>query len=412
MGKPTIRIGYLVPEFPGQTHTFFWRELRALEKLGVEARLASTRRPPGPPAAHSWLEAARARTFYLFPPGFRAFLGTCSVLARSGPAGWKRCWKTVTEADAPSAKERLKLAALAFFGAELAWAARRDGWNHLHVHMCGDVANVALFAHLLAGLSYSITTHARLEEFGFNQRSKWRRASFGVVISDALLRELRQKVGGKFLPESLEIAPMGVDVELFRRRRPYEPWDGTGPCRVFSCGRLNPAKGHGELVRAVAELQQRGVDARLRIAGEDDSPSGSCRRDLERLVDESGLQGKVELLGGVGEEAVRHELEKAHLFVLASHHEGLGVVIMEAMAMEVPVVATRVGGVPELVRQGREGLLTEAKNPSRLAEAMLEVLRDPSSAQAMGRAGRARIVESFHSGRSAEAIWRGLRGER
>src|SRR5262249_30234532 len=150
-------------------------------------------------------------------------------------------------------------------------------------------------------------------------------------------------------PSVLDIAPMGVDVSGFHRGIPYAPWEGGGPLSVFSCGRLNPCKGHADLIRAVQLVAGRGIDARLTIAGEDETGGDGYHRTLASLIEALGVGDRVQLLGAVSESRVRAELEQAHVFALASLAEPLGVAIMEAMAMSVPVVVTGAGGVPELV---------------------------------------------------------------
>ena len=122
------------------------------------------------------------------------------------------------------------------------------------------------------------------------------------------------------------------------------------------------------------------------------------------LIDELSLNGKATLLGALPEEMVRSEFEAAHVFALASHNEALGVATMEAMAMELPVVVTGVGGVAELVADGIDGVLAEPKSPSRLAESLRRVLGEPSLAKRLGEAGRRKIEARFHSGLSAQRI--------
>jgi glycosyltransferase involved in cell wall biosynthesis len=112
----------------------------------------------------------------------------------------------------------------------------------------------------------------------------------------------------------------------------------------------------------------------------------------------------VELLGSVSEAVVKEELQAAHVFALASHEEALGVATMEAMAMSIPVVVTRVGGVPELVTDGVEGLLVPPHDPGALATALERVLRDGRLAQRMGQAGRGKVERAFHSRLSVEHL--------
>lgn len=396
------RVGYLVPEFPGQTHSFFWREITALRKLGIEPRLISTRRPPQEIISHSWAAEAIAATTYLIPARGKDLVDSFGQLVRATPAGWARCLRSVGRAEGLGAKGGARLLGLVVMGARVAALARLEGWTHLHVHFCADAAHVALFAHLLSGLPYSITLHSALRDNGPNQKEKWRHVAFGITVNQALVPELEQGLGGR-LPALMGIAPMGVEVARFTRNAPYRPWrPEDGPGVVFSCGRLNAAKGHGEVVRALALLLQRGLDLRLVIAGEEHH--ALYRQELEALIYGLGLRAHVQLLGAVSEERVRQELERAHVFVLASHGEALGVATMEAMSMEVPVVATRVGGVPELVGDGEEGTLVPPRDPEAVAGALERLLRDPERASAMASSARRKVEARFHSGRSAEVL--------
>jgi glycosyltransferase involved in cell wall biosynthesis len=401
----TLRIGYFIPEFPGQTHSFFWREMQALRALDVAPELVSTRLPDRKIIAQSWAAEAQKQTDYLCPPRGRAALGAAWEQLRAGPAGWWRCLRVLAKAEG-SPLRRLKLLPLMLMGAELSWLARRKGWPHVHVHSCGNAANVALFANLLSGLPYSLTLHGPLQDYGPNQKQKWKHSVFAVVITRRLLKEVNEQLGGS-LPAAVELAPMGVDLKQFQAPVPYQPWDGRGPARLFACGRLNPCKGHDDLVRAVALIRDQGLDVRLHIAGEDDT-GGGFRQRLEQLKAELNLTDRVTLLGAVPEETVRSELEAAHVFALASLEEPLGVVIMEAMAMGVPVVVTGAGGVPELVDDGVDGLLVPPRDPRQLADALVRVLRDPQLARRLAEAGRRKIETSFHSGVSAEVLRRGV----
>jgi glycosyltransferase involved in cell wall biosynthesis len=123
------------------------------------------------------------------------------------------------------------------------------------------------------------------------------------------------------------------------------------------------------------------------------------------------LSGHAVLLGAVSEARVRSELAQAHVFVLASHHEPLGVAIMEAMALGAPVVATDAGGVPELIEAGVDGVLVPPKAPDLLADAVQRLLNDPDCAGRIAAAGRRKVEASFHSGLSAATIARQLSWE-
>ena len=277
------KIGYLVPEFPGQTHNYFWREIKALRERGIEPELVSTRRPPRGIVAHSWSLDAIARTDYLTPPSARDMASAIHELGRASPAGWARCAGSIARSEGLSAGGRIRLLALALVGGRLSALARDRGWKHIHSHSCADAAHVAMFASLLSGIPYSLTLHCRLSDVGPNQREKWRHARFATVITSTLWSEARDAVSGSS-PPTIEIAPMGVDLGRFVRRAPYEPWTGSGPLRIFSCGRLNVTKGHQDLIRAVEILRARGLDVELSIAGEDEAGGVAYRRVLEAQI--------------------------------------------------------------------------------------------------------------------------------
>jgi glycosyltransferase involved in cell wall biosynthesis len=397
-----FRLGYLVPEFPRQTHIFFWRECEQLRRRGVEPVFLSTRKPPTDACPHEFRDRAAAATHYVFPPPASSIL---SLLAR--PAGMARAlgyWLGL----GGSAKDRLKHLGLMACAAHLTAYCRKHDVTHIHVHSCGQSALLAAFAQRLGGPGYSLTLHNPLAVHGPLQRQKWRHARFAIVITQQLLEEVKREIAPDLPP--VYVAPMGVDLEKFRRSAPYRPPDQGGPFRIFSCGRLHPCKGHDVLIRAVGRLRERGLDARLVIAGEDaDSGTGQYRRELEAAVAELGLADAVKLPGAISEDAVLRELEVSHVFALASESEPLGVVIMEAMAMSVPVVTTAAGGTAELVRDGENGRRVTPGDPDALAGAIADVLTDPVKAEKFGVAGRATVVAGFGSDRSAEAIVAGLK---
>src|SRR6185437_12023187 len=401
-----MRIGYLVPEFPGQTHIFFWRERESLARMGIECDLVSTRKPPQKLITHSWSQAAMCDTRYLSPLGVRGLLSGIGAILHSGPAGTLRALAAILRADVSSLRQRLRLAGLALTGAHLASLARRHGWAHLHAHSCGDSAHVALFAHLIGGVPYSMTLHGPLSDYGPNQAMKWRHAAFGIVITNRLFGELHAAFGD-LKPGRVDIAPMGVDIERFRRGAPYVPWKGEGPFKIFSCGRLNPCKGHDDLIRAVALLREAGIEATLNIAGADDT-GGWYQAQLLALIEQLRLHQAVSLLAAVPEAGVIRHLEASHAFSLASLNEPLGVAIMEAMAMELPVVVTKGGGVQELVTHSQDGILVEARNPADLAAGLQFGATQPDAAPALAAPARERIGRSSQSTPSALTLARRL----
>jgi colanic acid/amylovoran biosynthesis glycosyltransferase len=399
-------IGYLIPEFPGQTHNFFWRERSGLQDLGVQTHLLSTRCPPTGIMSPDWARAAQRETVYMLPLTLADAASVLRVGLGAGLGGWGRCLRSIALAPVLSATQRLRLAAMLPVAAKLVATAHRQGWRHVHVHSCADAANLALFATLLdPGLTYSMTLHNPLCVYGPNQEQKWGHAAFGVVINQRVLAEVQQGLAAH-LPPQVVVAPMGVDCDVFQRQTPYVPFtkDSGQPLRLVSCGRLNPIKGHGDTIAVVRQLRDQGWDLRLEIAGEDEQGGSGYRRHLEQLVATLNLQAVVTFLGAVSEEAIRAALGRSHLFVLASLDEGVPVAAMEAMAMEVPVIVTDVGGVTELVTHECNGLVIQPNQPLQLAAALLRLMGDPALALRLSQASRQTVVESFGHRRSARVI--------
>lgn len=394
------RIGYLVPEFPGQTHTWIWRERRALEQLGIEADLVSTRRPQT--ICHEWSEQAMSLTHYLVPFTPRDAREAAKALLRAGPRRVARCLRVALELKGVDPKQRLRVAALVVVAARFAALAYERGWTQLHVLSAGDAAHVAAFASQLTGIDYSLTLLASLEGYGPNQREKWSGASFAIVMSKRLLAEVEQQLGD-VAPERIWIAPMGVDLDQAQRSSPYQPAQPGDVSRIYTCGRLHPVKGHKFLLEATALLVQRGRRVQLQIAGGEEGVSG-YRRELDEQLRALKLEGSVEFLGSVSEQRHRQCIERAHVFVLASLDEGISVAAMEAMAMMTPAVVTDVGGMRELIDPGVDALMVPARDGAALADAIARVLDDPELAQRLSQASRQKVAREFHHRRGAEAL--------
>ncbi|MCX6502858.1 MAG: glycosyltransferase family 4 protein [Microbacterium sp.] len=394
--SPSPRLAYLVPEFPGQTHAFFWREVEALEAAGSTVDLVSTTMPKTH-AVHPWAGLARARTSYLARPRIPDAAAAALTLSRALVTGRIGTARRRMGSGPVLERARVLLAA-----ALLAGRSRRAGWMHVHVHSSGNSAQVAMIAAALGPLTYSVTLHGPLSDYGPQQVEKWRHAAFGLVITEQLRAELAAAVGPEIV-DRIALAPMGIRLADTERPQPYRPWEGRGDAVLFSCGRLNPAKGHDTLIRAVSILGDEGLPVRLAIAGEDEAGGSGYRRDLERLIRRLDVADRVQLLGAIGEDAVRGELQQTHVFVLASRGEPLGVAVMEAMGYGVPAVVGDGGGVRELIEPGT-GVLVRPGDPVALADAIRRVLAAPDDARAIGERGRARVRAHFTSESSARVL--------
>jgi glycosyltransferase involved in cell wall biosynthesis len=181
---------------------------------------------------------------------------------------------------------------------------------------------------------------------------------------------------------------------------------GAGSKLIATVGRLAEAKGHSFLIDAAKPIISRFPEAHFLIIGD-----GDLRGSLERQTDESGVTENVHFLGY--SEVVADLLTAADLFVLPSLWEGLSVALLEAMAAAKPIVATAVAGTEEALVPGRTGLVVPPGDSQALADGILQLLRDPARAQAMGQAARQRVERQFSAERNAAehvALYRRLSG--
>lgn len=395
------RIAVLIPEFPGQTHSFFWREIQALKSnYGIGAQIISTRLAPKP-VWHDWVEEAQAIQLYPLPK---------AELVRLVPNLAATLPRLARDPDIRRILRQPRTLAFVVMALRLARLCRVKGLTHLHVHSCANSALIAALCHRISGIPYSLVLHGPLGDYGPEQPLKWKDAAFVFVITEALRAQIAEIMPQ--MMDKVQVVPMGVNTDHFS---PPEIPRSDHPATFtwFCCARLNRVKGHDILIEAAGLLRARYPDRpfRIRIGGEDEQGGTGYHRDLDAAIVAAGLDGVIELLGSVTQNAVRSELRSAHGFVLASRHEPLGVAYMEAMACGLPVIGTEAGGVGELITQGRDGLLVPPGDAQALADAMARLMEDSTLRQSLGKAARGRIVANFSSRRSADALATALVGK-
>ncbi|NOY45290.1 MAG: glycosyltransferase family 4 protein [Deltaproteobacteria bacterium] len=197
-------------------------------------------------------------------------------------------------------------------------------------------------------------------------------------------------------PARCHLVPNGVDLDRFStRERPT-----AEPPRLLTACNLVPGKGVDVVVRAVAGL---GPEAELWVAGD-----GPERPRLEALARDLGLEGRVQFLGRVPHDEMPGLYARVHIFCLASRAEGCPNVVLEALASGVPVVATRVGGIPEWVEEGRTGFLAEPGDPEAFRAALSRALAHPWDSATIRAALRGRTWDDV--AQAVEAVFRGMVG--
>ncbi len=250
----------------------------------------------------------------------------------------------------------------------------------------------------------------------FRVAEKTARADFVACISDFSRSQLMGLVGSEHW-HKLRVIHCGVEPQLLTAERSSEggkavpAQNGSGDrFEILNVGRHVVAKGQLVLLEAVADLIGRSLDVRLTVIGPGGAQAGlregEVGADLQAEAQSLGIGESVRFAGAVGQDDIRSYYERADAFCLPSFAEGVPVVLMEAMAMGLPVVATNVMGVPELVDDGVNGLLVSPGRADLLSAAIERLIQDPELRERFSSAGRRKVVESFQISQSAEALAR------
>jgi len=396
------KTSYFIGQFPGPSHTYFWREISDLRNLGQDVDISSTRLPETEIAKHEWASECISQTIYIYPMRFKHVLQALYVLLKAFPFGWYRCLKSIVQADVDNLKERLKLFAYLFIGARLNYLAKQKEWEHFHVGFCRDAANIVVFSRLLGGPTYSLTLHSALNDFGSNQIQKWSHAKFGTAVSNNLLEELKERIGSKLPPTS--VVPMGVDAKKLQRKIGYQPWKPKQTLRIFCGARLTPKKGQHDLLEATSILKDNGIDVEVRLAGEDMGEGKWYTNKLKTLAQELGMADSLKLLGTISEGEVYEELQNCHFFVLASYAEGMSVAVMEAMGIGAPVVTTSVDGLVDLIEDGKTGVIVSPGDQEALASKMMFLIEHPEYTKEMAESAVREVYDHHRSEIGAELL--------
>lgn len=377
-------IAYLVSRYPAISHTFILREVLELRRLGFRIDVASVNDADRPPHALTRDEQLEAQgTYYIKSAGvFGAARAHASTLGQSPAAYFRGLWYAL----------RLPGAGLFYFVEAVMvgqWMRARE-YRHLHCHFATPAATVALLVSRVFPVTYSLTVHGPDEFYDVTAHlitRKIENARFICAIG-WFARSQLMKLSDPSLWPKLHVAPLGVDPALFAPRPFRSDFDVF---EVLCVGRLTPAKGQHVLITAIHRLRSEGRRVRLRLVGD-----GPDRRSLESAVRHSGLGDNVVLEGAVNQDRIKDLYSRADAFALASFAEGIPVVLMEAMAMEIPCISTWITGIPELIRDGIDGLLTAPSDEVALAEAIARLMDDAGLRQRLGKAGRKRVIERYN----------------
>lgn len=395
-----MTVAYLVNQYPQTSQSFIRREIAGLKAAGLVVERFSLRRWDGK-LADPADEAERNRTRVVLGVGALGLAGAVFREMFTRPGRFFRALGLTIEVGNRSDRGLLRhFAYLAEACVLRKWLAE-CGAEHLHAHFGTNSATVAMLCRELGGPSYSFTAHGP-EEFdaleGLSLGAKIERAKFVVAISSfgraQLCRCCSPQSWGK-----IRVVRCGVDSSFLNSSEAISP--PANESRQFVCvGRLESQKGHLQLLEAVAGLVAEGIAVKVTLVGD-----GSMRAVIEERIRELRLENNIQLAGWLSGAQVRQEILASRALVLASFAEGLPVVLMEALALGRPVIATWVAGIPELVEPGKSGWLVPAGEGAGLKAAMREALEaDVSKLGAMGAEGRKRVIENHDSAVEARKL--------
>jgi colanic acid/amylovoran biosynthesis glycosyltransferase len=376
-----MRVAYLTSAYPSVSHTFIRRELVELERQVGEIARFSIR-----PSPHDIVDPDDRRehekTFRVLEQSVaswgRALLG-------QGAAHPLRTFKGLRKALELGFRSVRGMPTHVIYWAEallLLEEMKRRGIEHVHVHFGTNPAAVAQIMRSMGGPSYSFTVHGPDEldaPVGLALGKKIADSAFVVAITSFCAGQLRRWVDHSHW-DKIRVVHCTVGDEFFAGARPIDPASKSLVC----VGRLSAQKGQVLLVQAFADALEAGVDAELVLAGD-----GELRGKIEEVIAERGIGDRVRITGWISGQQVRDEISKSRALVLPSFAEGLPMVIMEAFALERPVLSTYIAGIPELVVDGENGFLIPSGSREAIRRGIERVMATPSDTlHAMGRRGR------------------------
>ncbi|MEO0661672.1 MAG: glycosyltransferase, partial [Planctomycetota bacterium] len=395
--------------FPKITETFVLYEALALEELGAEVHVF-------PLVAHEeevqHPGVARLRGRVVRPRiGAAGALGLLLGQLVRAPLRSLRAVLAALRCTGGSPAHALRALALAPRAVSVARAIRAAGCVHVHAHFATHPALVARVVRELSGVGYTFTAHGSdLHRDPRGLRAKVLGARAAITVSDYNKRFVLEHAG-EDLADRVRVLRCGVDLRRFAAAERAERPSAPGTLRVACVAALRSVKGHVHLLEAVARCAERGVDVTLELAGD-----GPLRAELEAFVGDRDLEDRVRFLGAVDRDGIAALLERSDAAALTSiqdaegRREGIPVSLMEAMAMELPVVASDLSGIPELIEDGVHGLLAPPGDAEAIAGALASLAGNPEERARMGRRGRERVAQEYDLSENAVELARTLGG--
>jgi len=382
-------LGFLVKTYPKVSETFILQEILALQKEPFGLNIFSMQRPTDD-SFHKAFESVTSTVAYLTPGDWKrpaTIMAHLRFLTLRPWAYWTTLVFTLNRCEGGTFGDFCQ-------AVYLARLAQARGIRHIHAHFASEPAGLAELVQRLCGIGYSISAHAK--DIYLNDSATLRRkidnARFVVTCTDYNRRYL-QSIAASDTP--IVRVYHGIDQARVAAENDRQLADTGTPC-ILSVGRLRQKKGFPCLIEACRRLVEAGYRFRCDIVG-----YGPDWAQLAVLIDQSRLTGIVRLVGKMTHGDLVDLYRRATIFALPCRiaddgdRDGIPNVLMEAMTFSIPVVSTRVSGIPELIDDGRSGLLIEPDDPAALFEVLKRLLDRPALRRRLGEAGKKRVVGTF-----------------
>ncbi len=393
-----IKIGYLTGMYPRATDTFIRGEVDELRRIGFDVQPFCIRRTEEQFLINDEIRAEAERTIPLLSGnGVKLVMGGLKALVCSPRRLW-RTWKLARKTGHRGIRGTVWLIAYVLEAVLLAGYMKRLGIRLIHNHIAGNSSVVAMLASEYSGIPFSQTVHGC---YIFYEPKFWqlgetvKRSVFTICISH-FCKSQCMFLSEREAWDRLKIVHCGVGSTFLD----VPPRPMPEKVRLVCVGRLCPVKGQVLMMDAARRLVDEGLDFEIVFVGD-----GESREEIEDVIREHRLEDVVKITGWCESEEVRRHIEDSRALVLCSFAEGLPVVIMEALALGRPVLATRITGIVELVKEGENGWLVTPSSVDELTDAMREVIHtDVDRLEEMGMAGRERVIQDFNQAVEARKL--------
>ena len=383
-----MRIAYLTGEYPRATDTFIQREVANLRSMGADVHTFSIRRTDDEHIVGEEQKIERDRTFYILPPNLLNIIVVHLSLLLTSPQKYIETIKLAWSTSQPGLRGAFYQLFYFLEAGIVAQQIKKRQIQHLHNHIAEASGTVAMLAAQMGGFTYSFTLHGPyifFKAYQWRLDEKIKRALFVCCISN-----FARSQGMIFAPtdkwHKMHIIHCGVDPVLFNAVSHQQQGK-----RLLFVGRLAAAKGLPILLESLAIIKKQHPGVELTVVGD-----GSDRKDLQQMTVSLGLSQNVNFVGYKSQTEVREYFQQTDVFVMSSFAEGIPVVLMEAMAAAVPVVATQIAGISELVEDGINGYLVAPGNSDILAVRIAKLLKYSELRTEFGIAGRAKVEKDFN----------------